>query len=71
MPQTPDYSGRIAKLQAAMKEYGLAAVILVPIKNTSGAKQRLASLLDQQSRTRLAQAMLHDVLSAAAKRVLG
>jgi 2-phospho-L-lactate guanylyltransferase len=39
-------------------------VILVPIKNTSGAKQRLASLLDQQSRTRLAQAMLHDVLSA-------
>ena len=43
---------------------GLAAVILVPIKNTSGAKQRLASVLDQPSRTRLAQAMLHDVLSA-------
>jgi 2-phospho-L-lactate guanylyltransferase len=39
-------------------------VILVPIKNTSGAKQRLASILDQDSRTRLAQAMLHDVLSA-------
>jgi 2-phospho-L-lactate guanylyltransferase len=39
-------------------------VILVPIKNTSGAKQRLASILDQHSRTRLAQAMLHDVLSA-------
>ena len=30
MPQTPDYSGRIARLQAAMKEYGLAAVILEP-----------------------------------------
>ena len=39
-------------------------MILVPIKNTSGAKQRLASILDQDSRTRLAQAMLHDVLSA-------
>jgi 2-phospho-L-lactate/phosphoenolpyruvate guanylyltransferase len=39
-------------------------VILVPIKNTSGAKQRLASILAQDSRTRLAQAMLHDVLSA-------
>jgi 2-phospho-L-lactate guanylyltransferase len=39
-------------------------VILVPIKNTSGAKQRLASILDQDSRTKLAQAMLHDVLSA-------
>jgi 2-phospho-L-lactate guanylyltransferase len=38
-------------------------VILVPIKNTSAAKQRLASVLDQPSRTRLAQAMLHDVLS--------
>jgi 2-phospho-L-lactate/phosphoenolpyruvate guanylyltransferase len=37
-------------------------VILVPIKNTSGAKQRLASVLDQPARTRLAQAMLHDVL---------
>ncbi|MFL6304976.1 MAG: 2-phospho-L-lactate guanylyltransferase [Candidatus Sulfotelmatobacter sp.] len=39
-------------------------MILVPIKNTSCAKQRLASILDQDSRTRLAQAMLHDVLSA-------
>jgi 2-phospho-L-lactate guanylyltransferase len=38
-------------------------VILVPIKNTSGAKQRLASILDQPARTRLAQAMLHDVLT--------
>ena len=38
-------------------------MILVPIKNTSSAKQRLASLLDQSLRTQLAQAMLHDVLS--------
>jgi 2-phospho-L-lactate/phosphoenolpyruvate guanylyltransferase len=40
------------------------SVILVPIKNTSAAKQRLASILDQPSRTKLAQAMLHDVLAA-------
>jgi 2-phospho-L-lactate guanylyltransferase len=38
-------------------------VILVPVKNLSGAKQRLAAILDQQSRTKLAQAMLHDVLT--------
>ena len=37
-------------------------MILVPVKNLSGAKQRLASLLDQVSRTALAQAMLLDVL---------
>ena len=39
-------------------------MILVPIKNTSSAKQRLASVLDQPSRTQLAQAMLYDVLTA-------
>jgi 2-phospho-L-lactate guanylyltransferase len=38
-------------------------VILVPIKNTASAKQRLASVLDQPARTQLAQAMLADVLS--------
>jgi len=38
-------------------------VILVPIKNTSSAKQRLAGILDQPSRTQLAQAMLTDVLT--------
>jgi len=38
-------------------------VILVPIKNTAAAKQRLASILDQPSRTKLAQAMLTDVLT--------
>ena len=38
-------------------------MILVPIKNTASAKQRLASILDQPARTRLAQAMLTDVLT--------
>jgi 2-phospho-L-lactate guanylyltransferase len=38
-------------------------VILVPVKNMSSAKQRLAAVLDQPSRTALAQAMLHDVLT--------
>jgi 2-phospho-L-lactate/phosphoenolpyruvate guanylyltransferase len=38
-------------------------VILVPIKDTSTAKQRLAAVLDQPARTALAQAMLCDVLS--------
>jgi 2-phospho-L-lactate guanylyltransferase len=38
-------------------------VILVPIKNTASAKQRLASILDQPARTQLAQAMLADVLT--------
>ena len=39
-------------------------MILIPVKNLSGAKQRLASVLDQPSRTKLAQAMLYDVLTA-------
>lgn len=38
-------------------------MILVPIKNTAFAKQRLASILDQPARTQLAQAMLTDVLN--------
>jgi len=38
-------------------------VILVPIKDTASAKQRLASILDQPARTQLAQAMLTDVLT--------
>lgn len=37
-------------------------MILVPVKNLSGAKQRLAALFDQSTRTELAQAMLFDVL---------
>ena len=38
-------------------------MILVPIKHTATAKQRLAAVLDQSLRTKLAQAMLHDVLA--------
>jgi 2-phospho-L-lactate guanylyltransferase len=41
-------------------------MILIPIKNLSGAKQRLATVLDQPARTELAQAMLFDVLEAVA-----
>jgi 2-phospho-L-lactate guanylyltransferase len=37
-------------------------MILVPVKSLANAKQRLASLLDQPTRTKLAQAMLFDVL---------
>jgi len=37
-------------------------MILVPVKNLSWAKQRLAPLLHQAARTQLAQAMLWDVL---------
>lgn len=43
---------------------GNPAVILIPVKNLSSAKQRLSEILDQPSRTRLAQAMLEDVLSS-------
>jgi 2-phospho-L-lactate/phosphoenolpyruvate guanylyltransferase len=38
-------------------------VILVPIKDTATAKQRLAGVLDQAARTELARAMLHDVFT--------
>ncbi len=41
-------------------------MILVPVKNLSSAKQRLAAVLDQPARTELAQAMLHDVVAAMA-----
>jgi 2-phospho-L-lactate guanylyltransferase len=37
-------------------------MILVPVKRLAHAKQRLASVLDQPTRTKLAQAMLLDVL---------
>jgi 2-phospho-L-lactate/phosphoenolpyruvate guanylyltransferase len=39
-------------------------VILIPVKNLSRAKQRLSAVLDAQSRTELAHAMLIDVLQA-------
>jgi 2-phospho-L-lactate guanylyltransferase len=39
-------------------------MILIPVKSLANAKQRLASVLDQPTRTELAQAMLLDVLEA-------
>lgn len=42
-------------------------MILVPVKNLGSAKQRLASMLDQSTRTELAHAMLRDVLEALSK----
>ena len=41
-------------------------MILIPVKNLSAAKQRLAAVLDQPARTELAQAMLHDVAATLA-----
>ncbi len=41
-------------------------MILIPVKNLSAAKQRLAAVLDQPARTELAQTMLHDVVAAIA-----
>jgi 2-phospho-L-lactate/phosphoenolpyruvate guanylyltransferase len=41
-------------------------MILVPVKNLAHAKQRLAPLLDASARTKLAQAMLFDVLETIA-----
>ena len=41
-------------------------MILVPVKNLAGAKQRLAAVLGQPARTELAQAMLLDVLETLA-----
>lgn len=41
-------------------------MILIPVKNLSAAKQRLAAVLDQLARTELAQTMLHDVVAAIA-----
>jgi len=41
-------------------------MILIPVKNLANAKQRLASMLDQPTRTELAHAMLLDVLEAIA-----
>ncbi len=41
-------------------------MILVPVKHLANAKQRLAAVLDQPSRTELAHAMLLDVLETLA-----
>jgi 2-phospho-L-lactate guanylyltransferase len=42
-------------------------MILVPIKNLTNAKQRLAQVMEQSLRTELAHAMLQDVLEALAQ----
>lgn len=42
-------------------------MILVPVKNLAYAKQRLASIMDQSTRTQFAQAMLSDVLETLAR----
>jgi 2-phospho-L-lactate guanylyltransferase len=42
-------------------------MILIPVKNLTNAKQRLAPVLDQSARTELAQSMLADVLQAVAE----
>jgi 2-phospho-L-lactate/phosphoenolpyruvate guanylyltransferase len=41
-------------------------MILLPVKNLAGAKQRLAAILDQPTRTELAQSMLLDILETLA-----
>jgi 2-phospho-L-lactate guanylyltransferase len=41
-------------------------MILLPVKNLAKAKQRLAAVLDQPTRTQLVQAMLTDVVEAIA-----
>ncbi len=41
-------------------------MILIPVKNSATAKQRLAAALDQSARTELARTMLQDVISALA-----
>jgi 2-phospho-L-lactate guanylyltransferase len=42
-------------------------MILVPVKNLANAKQRLADVMEQSTRTELAHAMLEDVLEAFAE----
>jgi 2-phospho-L-lactate/phosphoenolpyruvate guanylyltransferase len=44
----------------------MRAALLVPVKNLANAKQRLGQTFDQEHRTMLAEAMLRDVLTAAA-----
>lgn len=44
----------------------LHGILLIPFKSLTTAKQRLAEALDQQQRSQLAEAMLRDVMTAAA-----
>ena len=42
----------------------MQGILLVPVKNLSGAKQRLAGALNPSQRAQLAEAMLRDVMAA-------
>jgi 2-phospho-L-lactate guanylyltransferase len=44
----------------------MRAALLIPVKNLTNAKQRLGEALDQAQRSQLAEAMLRDVMTAAA-----
>ncbi|HEY4963018.1 MAG TPA: 2-phospho-L-lactate guanylyltransferase [Terriglobales bacterium] len=44
----------------------MRAALLIPVKNLTNAKQRLSEALDKAQRSQLAEAMLRDVMSAAA-----
>ncbi|MGA2903494.1 MAG: 2-phospho-L-lactate guanylyltransferase [Candidatus Korobacteraceae bacterium] len=44
----------------------MRGILLIPFKSLATAKQRLAEALNQQQRSQLAEAMLRDVLTAAA-----
>ena len=44
----------------------MRASLLIPVKNLNNAKQRLGEVLEQSQRAQLAEAMLRDVMNAAA-----
>jgi 2-phospho-L-lactate guanylyltransferase len=44
----------------------MRGILLIPFKSLATAKQRLAEALDQRQRSQLAEAMLRDVMTAAA-----
>ena len=44
----------------------MQGILLIPFKSLATAKQRLAEALDQRQRSQLAEAMLRDVMTAAA-----
>jgi 2-phospho-L-lactate guanylyltransferase len=44
----------------------MRGILLIPAKSLTTAKQRLAAALDQERRSQLAEAMLRDVMTAAA-----
>jgi 2-phospho-L-lactate/phosphoenolpyruvate guanylyltransferase len=44
----------------------MRGILLIPVKSLTTAKQRLAAALDQERRSQLSEAMLRDVMTAAA-----